>query len=331
MNIIADLNLDVIHTQTEFSIGTLGRKAAKDLNIPLIHTYHTIYEQYTHYLKAPNNHNGYVKSVIRKLSKNICNKAEAVVVPTEKVASLLKSYGVTKEIIIQPTGINLNKFENFDDKAITELKEKYDSLPSDKVLIFIGRVSQEKNIDEIVTLLAEERKKHSDLKLFIIGDGPAKKHIEELVDELALNDIVIFTGSVEWDKIQDYYRLGDIFVCASTSETQGLTYLEAMAARRAVLVREDECLKDFLIDGENGYTFNDKKEFSNKLTIMFSDPQKLDKLKENAYQTACKNDLIHFTANIAEVYARSIRKHDEIQICNEVNELITKSFKLKIH
>ena len=124
---IRKLELDVIHTQTEFIIGHIGRKAAKECQIPLLHTYHTIYEDYTHYLKVPGNSN--LKCVARAMSRYICEKANKVVVPTEKVRKLLIEYGVHKPIDVEPTGIDLSKFETYEPDKVRRLKEQRRRIP----------------------------------------------------------------------------------------------------------------------------------------------------------------------------------------------------------
>ena len=124
------------------------------------------------------------------------------------------------------------------------------------MLIYIGRISKEKNLDEIIRHFYEIQNEDTQVKLVIVGDGPELDELKRQSVELKLEDNVIFTGAVPWSEIQDYYAMGDIFVSASTSETQGLTYAEALASGLPILVRRDECLKGILSPMKNGMDYN---------------------------------------------------------------------------
>lgn len=260
-HIIKKLNLDIIHTHTEFSLGIFGRIMAKELKLPIVHTYHTIYEDYTHYLTRFKALDRRAKAFARTYSKVCCNTVEQVIVPTEKTKELLMTYSVHKDISVVPTGIDLNKFDrgNFPVNKVNSLKQKYGINEQDKVLIYIGRVSQEKNIEEIVNAMPEYMTSRENVKFVIVGSGPALEKLMELVKHLRLEERFVFTGSQPWDTIGLFYQLGDVFVSASKSETQGLTYIEAMASGLPVVARDDKCLEDILEQGKNGYSFVDKE------------------------------------------------------------------------
>ena len=279
---IRKLELDVIHTQTEFIIGHIGRKAAKECQIPLLHTYHTIYEDYTHYLKVPGNSN--LKCVARAMSRYICEKANKVVVPTEKVRKLLIEYGVHKPIDVEPTGIDLSKFETYEPDKVRRLKEQYELEGASCILFSVGRLAKEKNPIEILRYLAPVLAKDLGVKFLFVGDGPERKELESYVKEKNLTEQVRFTGEASWKEIQNYYALGDVFVSASTSETQGLTYIEALAAGKPLLVRQDQCLADILEDGVNGYAFYDERSFLDGLQKLKSKARFLQ-MKEDAKES----------------------------------------------
>ncbi len=305
IKIVSDLKLDVIHTQTEFSIGHIGRKVSRILGIPIVHTYHTIYEEYTHYLKVPGNEK--LKVMIRSLSKVLLEQADMVIVPTKKVENIVRAYGVKKDIVVQPTGIDLTKFEQIDFKFVEELKKRYDIQPTDHVLISIGRLSKEKNIEEVIRYFQKIRQTDQDAKLIIVGDGPEKENLMNLAVLLGQEKQIVFTGEVAWNKIQNYYYLGDVFVCASTSETQGLTYLEAIACRRTLLVHKDECLEELLIEGVNGYSFDTEEGFLKAYDKLFFQDNRLD-MGEKACKIARNMSLDNFGNGIEKVYQQAILK-----------------------
>ena len=291
------LHLDVIHTQTEFCLGHMGRKLAKYLGIPLVHTYHTIYEDYTHYLHMPENLK--IKEIVRIWSRNCCNKAELVIVPTEKVKKILKDYGVEKEIVVQPTGVDTSKFALLENKMVQELKTQYGLKPTDHILLFIGRLSKEKNIQELIEFVEIIHRTDKNVKLLIVGDGPEKLKLMEQVEREGLNSNVIFTGEVEWKTIQNYYGIGDVFVCGSTSETQGLTYIEALASGKPLLVRRDECLKGILQEGMNGYSYVSENEFIKQYKKLY------DKNNRESMALAARASSFQFTL---DVFAQRIER-----------------------
>lgn len=300
---IKKLNLDIVHSQTEFVMGHLAKLTAKHCNIPHIHTYHTVYEDYTHYLKIPGKNSEFIKNLVRKLSRVMCDKADTIVVPTDKVKQLLESYKVKKKIYVQPTGIDCDKFHNTDTTHINLLKKKYNINYNYKVLVTAGRMSKEKNMIELVKYFPYILEKQPDTYFVIIGDGPEANNIKHYVKKLNLQNNVILTGSVSWDVVQDYYALGDIFVCASTSETQGLTYIEALTCGKPLLVRWDDCLEGVLDSGINGIGYNNVDEF---VDGYFKISQDYDLYHKNSLVYADKFSNMTFAKNISKIYKSNL-------------------------
>lgn len=302
-HVIKKLNLDIIHTHTEFSLGIFGRIMAKELKVPIVHTYHTIYEDYTHYLTRFKALDRRAKAFARTYSKVCCNTVEQVIVPTEKTKELLMTYSVHKDISVVPTGIDLSKFNrsNYPEEKILALKQDYGIKPGEKVLIYIGRVSQEKNIEEIVNAMPEYMKTRDNVKFILVGSGPALENLKNLVQHYGIENRFVFTGAQPWDSIGLFYRLGDVFVSASRSETQGLTYIEAMASGLPVVAREDKCLEDILEQGENGYSFVDKDGLYYGLDqVLFQDKQ--TDYGGNAVQKVQKYSTQEFARQMEKVY-----------------------------
>ena len=142
-----------------------------------------------------------------------------------------------------------------------KLKSQLHLTSKTKVLVSIGRVAKEKNLDEIIDFLPDLVKKDSNIVLLIGGDGPYKKNIEQKVKKLKMEKYVRFLGMIPPENTYKYYQLGDVFVCASTSETQGITYIEALACGVPLVCRYDKCLDGVIEQGYNGYTYKIKKEY----------------------------------------------------------------------
>lgn len=268
---------DIIHTQCEFSTFRIARLLSKELMIPIVHTYHTVYEDYTHYF-SPNKAWG--KKMVSYYSKRVLRNTETVIVPTEKVRDLLKGYGVRQEIHVIPTGIPMDKFYHSNDKN-SSLRSAYNISPNNHLLVSIGRLAKEKNLEEIIHYLAKID--DPTISLLIVGDGPYRPVLEEMVKELHLTENVHFTGMIDPENVPVYYQLADIFLSASTSETQGLSYIEALASGTPALCRKDTCLNDVVKDGYNGYQYTDFKEFEERLYSMLLNPQLRKRLAVNAF------------------------------------------------
>lgn len=316
-HIIRRLNLDIIHTHTEFSLGIFGRIMARELKLPIVHTYHTIYEDYTHYMTHIRALDRRAKIFARTFSKVCCNTVEQVIVPTEKTKELLMKYSVHKEISVIPTGIDLGKFEpsQYSKSMVNQIKEQYGIKPTDKVILYLGRVSKEKNLEELINDIPEYLSTRENVKFVIVGSGPALDKLENLVRDLGMAEHFVFTGSKPWDSIGLYYQLGDVFVSASQSETQGLTYIEAMASGLPVVARADKCLEDILEQGKNGFAFTSKEGLYQGLDqILFLD--KTTNFKLNAMEKVRKLSTQEFAYQVEKVYKEVISR-DNI-ICKHV-------------
>lgn len=250
---------DIIHTQCEFFSFRFAKRISRKTGAPIVHTYHTLYEQYVRYI-MPGKRLGH--KVVKGLSKKILKPVDVIIVPTNKVETALLSYGIKNKIKVIPSGIDIERHKI----RITKEKRnnKRNSLgiePSTTLFISLGRLGNEKNLDELINYFARALNTVADIKLIIVGDGPARTHLEELTHKLNVDRYVIFTGMVAPAEVQSYYQLGDVFVGASTSETQGLTYVEACANGLPLICRQDPCLTNVLIPGENGFEYTCLDEF----------------------------------------------------------------------
>ncbi|MDD3541635.1 MAG: glycosyltransferase family 4 protein [Petrimonas sp.] len=282
---LVDWRPDVVHSQCEFSTFFLAKKIAEACDCPLVHTYHTVYEDFTHYF-SPSVRFG--KAMAAAFSKSILAKTDSVIVPTGKVRDMLLRYGVKTPISVVPSGLELGQFEALpDENGRNALRTSLGVGQNDRVLLFLGRLAQEKNIDELLELMTIETDKH--LRLLLVGDGPYRAQLEEKAKTLGLGERVIFGGMVKPCEVAKYYALGDVFVSASQSETQGLTYIEAMASGLPLLCRDDPCLANVIQNGVNGLTYGNSDEFAAKLHSLIRDDSYRQKLGEAARETAFRH------------------------------------------
>jgi 1,2-diacylglycerol 3-alpha-glucosyltransferase len=298
------LNLDLIHTHTEFSIGLFGKYFARMNHIPKLHTYHTMYEDYSHYLASSKRGKKVARRFIIFQSKRYVNKFNAVIAPSSKTKEALESYGVKNNIFVVPTGVDINQFARFDtlDPKLVAIRKKFNFQPDTPLILSLGRVSEEKSIDLILEQMPNLLITIPDARLLIVGDGPHKKTLESQVKTLNLSHAVHFTGSVPWDEVPVYYSLARVFVSASKTETQGLTILEAMAARVPVIVYDDTNVKDLIIDNYSGRLFTTPDELTMCLQDILNFPTQNDQLVENAYRLVQSLSREQFGENAERIY-----------------------------
>ncbi|RXT55321.1 glycosyltransferase family 4 protein [Lacticaseibacillus chiayiensis] len=274
-----ELNLDIVHTQTEFSMGYIGKFVAKQLKIPTIHTYHTMYEDYLHYVL-----NGHLLKPyhVKQFTRAFLYHVSGVIAPSERVYSTLRRYGVKTQIKIIPTGVDLTQFTEQKDP---HLREKL-GLANVPVLISLSRVAYEKRIDNVISAMPAILAQIPDAVLLIVGDGPAREDLETQAAELGIADHVRFTGEITHDDVGDYYRVGDVFVSASDSESQGLTYIEAMAADRKVVALSGDYTDHLLDDPALGTTFSTKAEMVHQVVNYLRHPNAYDDPKPRTEKLA---------------------------------------------
>lgn len=298
----------VIHSQCEFFSFQFARYISKKTGAPIVHTYHTLYEQYATYVIPIK---GVGEKAVGKLSKVRLKNVQRVIAPTRKVEDTLRSYGIAAPISVVPSGIRLeqhNKRMTADERSAR--RKKLGIAETDTVLLNIGRLGNEKNLDELVRYFATVLAYRQGLKFLIVGDGPARESLEKLVDALGIRGNVIFTGMVPPTQVQDYYQLGDIFVSASTSETQGLTYIEAAANGLPLLCRQDPCLQDVMVLGENGYDYTGADGFRQGLDAMLDDPQWRQSAGKRSRQIAASFGKDAFGTAVEGVYESVIEHAD---------------------
>ena len=303
---------DIIHTQSEFSTFHMAKHIATILNIPIIHTYHTVYENYTHYF-SPTKSGG--RAIAAKFTRRILKQTDGVIAPSNKVHKLLKSYGVNQKIFVIPTGINIPpEFYTNQEKKLKDIKRSLSISEDKKVLLFLGRLAKEKKLEEIFQFF--NKLDRNDLILLIVGDGPHRQFLESYASGLSKNKDILFTGMIPSEDTNYYYRLSDVFITASNSETQGLTYIEALSNGIPIICKKDACLDEVIDDGINGFQYESFQQFQDQLNETLSHPNAYYKL--NAF-----NSVVHFYSS--EVFAKRI----ETAYLEIINHYITKPSRSK--
>lgn len=325
--IIKSWNLDVIHTHTEFGVGSFARLIAKQYNIPLVHTYHTMYEEYIYYI-TKGYFDGASKKLVEYLTLFLCDKTvEELIVPTKKTYDLFKEkYKVKRDVHIIPSGIDVTRFyrENIDKKELENLKKELNIKKDDFIILYVGRIAKEKNIEFLINNLKDISKKIPKTKMVIVGDGPDMNDLALLVHKNKLDKKVIFTGKVPWNDISKYYQLANVFVTSSKTETQGLTVIEAMAASKVVVAIKDESFLLVMTDQQDGLFFETEEEYKNLIYKIYSDKKFADMIAKQARITANQYNPIVYAKRVLKIYESVINKDTNVfkKVIHNVRKVI---------
>ncbi len=291
---------DIVHSQCEFCTFGPARTIARKLNIPLVDTYHTMYEDYARYLIPFSDR--FARYAAKVFTKERLKQVDAVVVPTAKTRDLLLRYGIETPVSVIPSGLDLARFRA---PRRGEVYERMRAAAAGRrSILYIGRLAKEKNIGELIGYFRTLERE--DLVFFIAGCGPLAAELEEQAEDL--KGKVVFLGKIPPEQVPECYDAADIFVSASTSETQGLTYFEALSCGKPVLCREDDCLRGIVRNGENGFLFRDRDGFVQGLTRLLEGD--LTAMAPVCRAQAEEFSLEIFAARVEELYLSLLQKKE---------------------
>lgn len=297
-------DFDLIHTHTPFTVGFVGLRWAESHELPIVATYHTNYDKYIHYVPvAP-------KRFLRyKLAKHLnyyYNRVDQVITPGEASKRWLMRHSVKTPITIVPTGVQAPPM--MDRSRAREILR----IPlADRVLLYAGRLAPEKNIDLLLRAVAAVMGEVRDVRLVLVGDGPARVALSRLARDLKVGDRVSFVGAVSREAVDNYYAAADLFVFASMTETQGLVVTEAMSHGLPVVVVQGGGACEHVIEGSNGFVSrNDVGEFSSLVVKCLSDEALSAILKDGAHTTARQFSVEATTDRVLDVYRQAMEVAD---------------------
>lgn len=271
---------DLIHVQTPFIAQMLGVRLKRRLKIPLVLSYHTLFEEYLqHYF--PFMPQRPLRLFTRYLARRHCHRAKGIIVPSQMIAKVLHRYGVRKPMRVLPTGIDLSRFSRRDPMAF---RNKYQIASHRPLLAFVGRVAFEKNIDFLLQVVQLLRQRFPDIVLAIAGQGPAEAHLQRLTKQLEIQDHVLFLGYLDREQgVQELCTAADAFVFASRTETQGLVLLEALAVGTPVVALSVMGTKDILQEHSGALVAaDDPVDFADKVTQLLTNTALKEQLQKEA-------------------------------------------------
>ncbi len=255
MEMLLEWKQNIVHSQCEFSTFFLAKRIASELHVPIVHTYHTVYEDYTHYF-SPQKIWG--RNIVQLMTKKLANLVETLIAPSDKIRKILEGYQVSCPVEVIPSGIHLEKYqlckkEDWRKKIRMQLGISQDAL----VLVYVGRMAKEKNIEELLEYQQDAGK--SGVILVLVGDGPCLTELKKKVEELKLAKNVIFTGMIIPEEVGRYYQAGDLFVSASTERDTGNDLCRSACRWYSAPLQKRRYLEQVVTDGENGWQYDKKR------------------------------------------------------------------------
>jgi len=303
-HMIPTLGLDIIHTHHPFILGKVGATFAKKMNIPLVYTFHTQYEHYAHYI--PFNQK-LVKKIARDTVIGYTQKCNMIICPSTSILSLLEDYGVTAPIEMIPNAINVKAFRDPDPSPV---KKKFGIKDEDKLLIYVGRLGLEKNLEFMLKAFKRVRDQVPVAKLMIVGEGTELESLKNQAVELGIADGTIFPGRVEYIDIPSYYRAGYAFIMTSTTEVKPLALLEAMAAGLPVVAISASGSSDTVNPDFDGIlTDYNMDKFVTALSKILNEPETRDHLSRGALKTSEKYSMDSTAETLENLFLKMIRTH----------------------
>ena len=295
--VILDGDFDIVHSQSLMNMGNVAKYTAKKKKLPLVLTYHTLIEEYYHYFPfmPPSS----VATIARNISYNYGMRANHIIVPGKHVYDRLKSYGITTNISVIPTGISLNEVDSAEPIDLT----RYGVPSGAKSIVYAGRIAPEKNISQFFDTYELLAKEVDDLHLILVGGGPL---FDECVKRANLSEYknkIHFTNYVPKSEVLGIFKSADLMLFPSYSETQGLVFAESMACGAPVVAVDSFAARDIITHGENGILCeNDANELKNACIEILSNESLYKAIQENAIKRAKDYDTNVMTERLLEVY-----------------------------
>ena len=283
-------HIQLIHAHTEFTMGHLARVTGRKLGIPVIATTHTMWEDYyRYYIKM-----GKIvpKSVIRRLVHTAYKHFYALINVSQKAHDYFKNPFIlpSSPSAVIPNAIDTERFmgRTANDEDIRGLRRLFGISDSEPVILYVGRIVEEKRVKELFEVCLKVVTERPDVKVLFVGDGAALPELVERAKETGTDKRILFAGFVDWFHLAAYYAIGTIFVTASLSEMHSMTVLEAMAMSLPIACRRDTSFTDTVFPGENGYLADTEEELAQRLCELAADPARCREMGKRSTEL-CRN------------------------------------------
>ena len=307
--VIKNFNPDIVHIHHPFVLSMPAIMYAARLKIPKILTIHTQYERYAYYVSPVPQ--VITNEAIRMIVSSFASKVDIITTPSESMKTIINNYNIRKEIVVIPNAIDLKVFQEKDEEECNRIREQLKIAKEDVVLLYVGRISFEKNIEKIIKSLSLVNEKNiNKAKLVLVGEGNALKKLKSMVKSLGLQEDVKFVGAVESEIVKSYYQISNIFTFTSTSETFGMVIIEAMASGLPVLAVKAPGVVDIINDGFDGVLVEDDvSEFAICLELLIKNEDVRKRLSKGAFYTAQRYSIDSISDQMLILYQKLIQRN----------------------
>lgn len=305
-----EFNPDIIHINSEFLVGYYGLTYGRLKYVPIVYTFHTLWEDYVE---------GYIhfmpinasKKIAKDLIKIFLKKADAIITPTQRIADVVKRYNITRPTHILPTGIpnSMASVPQENKKAFAEkfYNQDFPQFKDKKLMLYVGRVVKEKNLDFLFPVLKEVQKTVPNTSLLIVGGGPELEPLKERTKAAHLENDIFYTGYIPRENLAYYYSLADVFTFPSVTETQGLVTVESMMSGVPVVAIGEMGTVD-VMQGDNGgfMVQQDVEQFAQKVVSLLQNKELHQQKSDEAREWSKQWDLALLTEKLVSIYQKAM-------------------------
>lgn len=309
--LVEEFRPDIIHIQNEFSMGIAGIRASRAMNIPLVYTLHTMYDDYIYYI-APGPLTDIVKRISHQYIRFLSRRADIITGPSKKCEDYIHGAGVNRKIYIIPNSVEL---ESYAEDATTQqerdaVRERYGIPKGAFVACFVGRIGKEKGIDRLMEMLSKNTAAEDNIYLLVIGGGPFLDEFRGYAERLGLGGRPVFTGAIPHEQLPPYYAACNCYATASTSEMYSISMLEGMASGLPVLQILDPDNRDQIQVGVNGWIYETGEEMAGYLRMLRDlPPGEKNALKASVRASVADKSSVRIAKFMLELYQKAIDKH----------------------
>ncbi len=310
-----DFKPDVIHINSEFTIGYFGAIYCRHRNVPFVYTFHTMWEDYAaNYISFLPEKN--LRKAARQIVKFYLKRADLIIAPTKRIAQVVKEYGIEREAKILPTGIPNSKLNYIPKRAKfinSTLHKNFPGIKGKDILLFVGRIVKEKNLAFLYDVLERVQKVFPKAVLLFVGGGPYLEELQDLAKKRGLDKSVFFTGYMDGSDLIYFYRMAKVFTFPSKTETQGLVTVEAMLSGLPVVAIGELGTVD-VMQGDNGgfMVKDDVDEFCQKTILLMKDKALHKQKSQEAVEWGSKWKMSVITKKLEAYYEEAVAERENL-------------------